>query len=541
MLSLKAQGPKGPVQLDYSNDADDLEKKLSTAEAAVNLVLPLCYHFFEDLKAFREELQSVVDLLKNGRLAYLPKISETTLHRIDTNALGHLFGTMIFCYEGLKKYEKKGKSSIGKKLKKEIAALTLQKEIEAFVKLLRESQTDPFHLVREGELKQLKAFILKAENKGISTGSSGVSQIMSQVQGRSKQTLLHVACDLSRSSNAKAKAKQLDIVKYLLSKSDANDVNAMDANNWTPLHVACETGNVHCISLLLENRFCDASLLTVDGSSPIHYFVRKTGQNAEFKNLDDSVYISLLDRLVDKGGNALAVNMNGETALHKAASKGASMVVIEWLLKSGININALTKYDETALHMAVRASDANMVQILLELGADKSVGGKSGQTALSVASEQTKISRGRADSQLVLSLLSGEKAISDSVREAAHERKKMEEQGRRSTVSGNSSAKGKASLSASKKKKKKRSPSPRTKQAGDEKIKKLLEGLGLEKYYDMFIEEEFLWEDLEVSTDEDLKALGLKKGPRMRILRALQGSEDFDQQLDTIVSSSDEH
>ena len=56
--------------------------------------------------------------------------------------------------------------------------------------------------------------------------------------------------------------------------------------------------------------------------------------------------------------------------------------------------------------------------------------------------------------------------------------------------------------------------------AGD--IKRWLEGLDLEKYVDVFIENEVGLRDLPYITDDDLRELGLPLGPRRRIMGAIQ-------------------
>ncbi len=53
-------------------------------------------------------------------------------------------------------------------------------------------------------------------------------------------------------------------------------------------------------------------------------------------------------------------------------------------------------------------------------------------------------------------------------------------------------------------------------------IEQWLEGLGLAKYVDVFVENEARLSDLLYVTEDDLKELGLPLGPRKRVLSAIQ-------------------
>ena len=81
--------------------------------------------------------------------------------------------------------------------------------------------------------------------------------------------------------------------------------------------------------------------------------------------------------LIQAGENVSAVypstiipsNVTGLSALHCAARKGHSAVVIE-LIKAGADLNATGMNGETPLHVATRTGEACVVAILLGAGAD---------------------------------------------------------------------------------------------------------------------------------------------------------------------------
>ncbi len=73
-------------------------------------------------------------------------------------------------------------------------------------------------------------------------------------------------------------------------------------------------------------------------------------------------------------------------------------------------------------------------------------------------------------------------------------------------------------------------------------IKQWLEGLGLAKYVDVFVENEARLSDLPHFTEDDLKELGLPLGPRKRILSAIQSiSRDAAAEPDTSEKTTAAH
>ena len=103
-------------------------------------------------------------------------------------------------------------------------------------------------------------------------------------------------------------------------------------------------------------------------------------------------YIEIVEMLLNKE----AVNVNatehyfGDTALHRASLSGRKDVV-EMLLEKGADVNAMNKGGFTALHMASLMGHEDIVAILLEKGlekgADVNAENKSGDTALILASK----------------------------------------------------------------------------------------------------------------------------------------------------------
>ena len=96
---------------------------------------------------------------------------------------------------------------------------------------------------------------------------------------------------------------------------------------------------------------------------------------------DEDVRIVIGD-LLREGVSPVAKN----TAL-RIASKEGHVELVEMLLNNGANVNAKNSYGVTALHIASREGHTDIVAMLLEKGADVNAKSDGGYTALISASE----------------------------------------------------------------------------------------------------------------------------------------------------------
>lgn len=118
------------------------------------------------------------------------------------------------------------------------------------------------------------------------------------------QSPLHICCEFGHE----------ELVQYFLQDkfSGKVNVNSTDKNGWTPLHAACKNGHLDIIELLIK-KGAHCRVVTNEGASPLHYFVRNqspdaTKQNRVMKLLMDGSYMD-------------TENKHGETPLHQAAMK----------------------------------------------------------------------------------------------------------------------------------------------------------------------------------------------------------------------------
>ena len=203
------------------------------------------------------------------------------------------------------------------------------------------------------------------------------------------QTGLYVA-----SSHGYAEVLQTLISRGANLNAVCYDWNEYDQDNmelkWTPLHVASSKGRLEIVRMLLE---CGAKVddPDSDGRSPLHIASRYP-------------YDDLVRLLLDHGATSSALDHRNETALHYAASSGEPMVV-RLLLDHGLDANARNKESRcgwvgwdpsrfggnictrgwTPLHYAASYGPVEIVQMLLDHGADVNTPDECHWTALHLA------------------------------------------------------------------------------------------------------------------------------------------------------------
>uniref|UniRef100_A0A3Q2PLV9 Ankyrin repeat domain-containing protein 26 n=2 Tax=Fundulus heteroclitus TaxID=8078 RepID=A0A3Q2PLV9_FUNHE len=141
-------------------------------------------------------------------------------------------------------------------------------------------------------------------------------------------------------------------LKQLVKK---NDVNQLDKENRTALHVACASGHAEAVQFLVDSK---AKLDLRDNQSRSALMKAVQGQH------EDIVKI-LLDNRADPN----LADINGNTALHLAANI-PSISTAALLLQHGAEIDTRNKEGFTPLTVAVREDRIEMAQFLLKERAD---------------------------------------------------------------------------------------------------------------------------------------------------------------------------
>jgi len=165
--------------------------------------------------------------------------------------------------------------------------------------------------------------------------------------------------------------EHLEIVKYLIdNEADINHKTIKDG--WTVLHLACHLENVDIVTLLLDND-ADIELTTNTGATPL-YFICETWANtrAAIKIIE-----ALLDAAKEKGVLDEYINQKNDDdyfPLYVAAKSGGKDVV-ELLIERGANLEETNDLGQTALMIAIQENtDGSHLEVIdALLGADADV------------------------------------------------------------------------------------------------------------------------------------------------------------------------
>ncbi|ESP03528.1 hypothetical protein LOTGIDRAFT_171317 [Lottia gigantea] len=197
----------------------------------------------------------------------------------------------------------------------------------------------------------------------------------------SKQTSIHHAVDRKD-------------VKFLipLVKGGAN-LNIQNSEGETPLLVSIRRGNIDSSVMLIENG-ADINLSNSDKTTPlmtaIHYdridvaiLLIKKGCELDTQDNDKETALHLAVRnecitlLVRSGADINIRYKDGKTPLMKIIMNGRCGIaeyIVELFLQRGCNINVVDNENKTALHVALETKKYNVVQLLLQHGADPNIG-----------------------------------------------------------------------------------------------------------------------------------------------------------------------
>jgi ankyrin repeat protein len=153
----------------------------------------------------------------------------------------------------------------------------------------------------------------------------------------------------------------------------------------TPLHFAVDSGYVECVAALLEG---GAYPTSADGcgDTPLHHAARE-------HRIPQDVRIRMIGLLLEACRNYhsshVAVNVrniNGRTPLHEAA-RAFSPDVVEYLLDAGADPNDPDAEGRTPLFSAYGLADMQVLRLLVERGADMSAQDYRGRTIVDLAIE----------------------------------------------------------------------------------------------------------------------------------------------------------
>lgn len=196
---------------------------------------------------------------------------------------------------------------------------------------------------------------------------------------------------------------RINIMKLLI--DNKANINYADEDEFTPLNIAIESGDMELTKFLITNG-ANVNSLMQDGVSLIGYAIAQNnmdllqilienGANVNYTNGDswadtplktasrlglDNVVRILLTRNVDIN----AVDINGNTALHTAALN-SQLSVVKLLLEKNPNLDIQNKVGNTALHLAVISGNIDIVGELVLKGANTRIRNNDGKYPRDIA------------------------------------------------------------------------------------------------------------------------------------------------------------
>jgi ankyrin repeat protein len=179
-----------------------------------------------------------------------------------------------------------------------------------------------------------------------------------------------------------ASSGNLASVRHLL---DAGaEVNGAGRDT-TPLGAAAYQGHVDVVTLLLD-RGADASRAVPDSrlegnGAPLAMALMPANGLSDSR---DAGKLQIARLLIDRRAAVDARGQDGQTALHRAASRG-QLPAVDLLVQRRAAVNAVDVAGLTPLHLAVKEGHTRVAARLLESGANVRLAAKNGATALDVA------------------------------------------------------------------------------------------------------------------------------------------------------------
>ena len=248
-------------------------------------------------------------------------------------------------------------------------------------------------------------------------------------------TPLSIACRLgfkeivdlliARGANATAKIKGgrnvlhvvafngfIDICK-LLTVNGIEEINGVDDEGWTPLHLAAQEGHLDIVKHLVE-KGANFRASSKTGRTPLHmcsscghvgileYLLSSAKQHVDPKEMDHVVNCTdkrkwtPFHSACNKGHLKAAKILRqyeakidakisiGRNALHLSCFNGHKSIA-EFLLQEKINLRDEDEEGWTALHLAAQEGKIDVVRLLLSKGADPNIKAKNGRIALHLA------------------------------------------------------------------------------------------------------------------------------------------------------------
>ena len=169
-----------------------------------------------------------------------------------------------------------------------------------------------------------------------------------------------------------AKFGNTETVRYLVSLPEV-DVN-YKVGDYAVLHsTVCQKEATDVVQVLIDGG-ADVNILNNDGYSLLHYACQHGS-------------LESVKMLVSAGAGVRVTNDEGKTCLHTVAEAGRTEIVRYLVSLPHVDVNQDTVESDTALHLAVLHVKPDVVQVLIDAGADINIQDSEGRSPLHTACE----------------------------------------------------------------------------------------------------------------------------------------------------------
>lgn len=186
-----------------------------------------------------------------------------------------------------------------------------------------------------------------------------VVQVGGEIEGERFVTMGLIALSPVESRNALVQAvlnEDLDEVKARVMMRAKVNVKDKAYDGITPLHAAIETGNIEIVRYLLEH----------GAKTNIRDFQKRT----PLMMMDGDATPELFDLLVQYGAKLNLIDKEKNNVLHHAAVNGVDADLVKRIALNGVPINGINKEGKTPLMTASEEGDVDIVNALIQSGAD---------------------------------------------------------------------------------------------------------------------------------------------------------------------------
>ncbi len=162
-----------------------------------------------------------------------------------------------------------------------------------------------------------------------------------------------------------------ELVELLI--AEGADVNATAKNGATPLSAAASSGHLGVAELLIAEG-ADLDLTTDDEHTPLHYAASEG-------------HVEVVELLIDKGADMSLHGKNEVSLLHLALHQGHNEVIKLFIAKGADAVSKCGSCGLSPLATAAANCGREVVNLLIDKGADVNEKGEEGLTALHTAAE----------------------------------------------------------------------------------------------------------------------------------------------------------